>query len=458
MNKHHELSLFIFRRDLRLEDNTGLIAALQQSKQVVPCFIVDPRQVEDTNHYKSSNALQFMIESLQDLEKQLKKRHGKLYIFYGMPEQIVENIIQQISISAVYCNQDYTPFSIHRDKQIEKKCLHHDIAFNQYHDLLLNKPDDVTTSNGTPYVKFTPFYHKASIKKIAQPDHYHGGRFFSGTIAGAQSSHYKKILADKNPLIAVHGGRSNNVNILTNIHKFAHYAQQHNILSKHTTELSAALKFGTLSIREVYYTLKNALGMSNPLLRQLYWRDFFTYIAYYSPFVFGHAFQKKYEDLHWNNNQRYFNAWCAGKTGFPIVDAGMRQLNTTGFMHNRARLIVASFLTKDLHIDWRWGERYFAQQLVDYDPAVNNGNWQWVASTGADAQPYFRIFNPWLQQKKFDPECIYIKTWIPELAKVSNSTIHMWYKEYKKQQTSYPKPLINHTKESIIAKNRYKVV
>ena len=193
-----------------------------------------------------------------------------------------------------------------------------------------------------------------------------------------------------------------------------------------------------------------------PLIKQLYWRDFFTQVAYHSPFVFGQPFHEKYSKLPWSNSEKAFTAWCTGTTGFPIVDAGMRELNATGFMHNRVRMIVASFLTKDLHIDWRKGERYFAQQLVDYDPAVNNGNWQWCASTGCDAQPYFRIFNPWLQQKKFDPQCIYIKKWVPELQKILPLTIHTWYKEDSPPIKNYPRPMVDHGVESKKAKELYK--
>ena len=201
-------------------------------------------------------------------------------------------------------------------------------------------------------------------------------------------------------------------------------------------------------MREVYYAITEQLGSEHPLLRQLYWRDFFTHIAYHFPQVFGRPFLEKFANLHWDNNRDYFQAWSEGKTGFPIVDAGMRELNATGFMHNRLRMIVASFLVKDLHISWRWGERYFAQHLVDYDPCVNNGNWQWAASTGCDAQPYFRIFNPWLQQQKFDPDCRYIYRWIPELKAFSPKTIHQWDKKH--HHCNYPAPIIDHARESQI--------
>ncbi len=221
-----------------------------------------------------------------------------------------------------------------------------------------------------------------------------------------------------------------------------------------TSRLSAHLKFGTCSVREVYYAIVQQLSPEHPLLRQLYWRDFFTHIAFHYPHVFGKAFHPQYDNLVWDNNRGHFQRWAEGTTGFPIVDAGMRELNATGFMHNRVRMIVASFLTKDLHISWRWGERYFAQHLVDYDPAVNNGNWQWAASTGCDAQPYFRIFNPWLQQQKFDPDCQYIYRWIPELNGIPATIIHKWYSKHV--DAPYPAPMLDHARESQIAKERYK--
>ncbi len=222
-----------------------------------------------------------------------------------------------------------------------------------------------------------------------------------------------------------------------------------------TSLLSAHLKFGTVSIREAFYAVQCALGVDHPLLRQFYWRDFFTHIAYHFPEVFGHAFVRKYDALPWRNDQARFYTWAEGRTGFPIVDAGMRELNQTGYMHNRVRMITASFLVKDLHISWRWGERYFAQHLVDYDPCVNNGNWQWAASTGCDAQPYFRIFNPWLQQQKFDADCEYIYRWIPELRPFPPEVIHRWDKKFA--ACDYPKPIVDHRFESEKAKEMFRI-
>lgn len=447
--KQFRTSLFIFRRDLRVDDNTGLAQALAQSERVIPCFIFDPRQVGEHNSYRSDNAVQFMIESLKDLEKQLHKHHAKLYLFYGKADEVVQEIAQKKIIDAVFCNKDYTPFSLKRDETIEHVCIKNHIAFNTFNDALLFNPDEVKTGSGTPYSVFTAFYkHTAKTFSVETPEKLKHGSWYTEKIATEQpESIYKKVLSNDNPNIYTHGGRAAALKIIANLANFDDYASERDFPALDTTLLAAHHKFGTISIRESYHGMKDHLGINHPLLRQLYWRDFFSHVAYHSPFVFGSAFRPEYNKLAWQNDPKKFKAWCDGKTGFPIVDAGMRQLNETGFMHNRVRMIVASFLVKDLHIDWQWGEKYFAQKLIDYDPAVNNGNWQWAASTGCDAQPYFRIFNPWLQQKKFDPECTYIKQWVPELNKFSAKVIHEWHKSGA-PACEYPRPVIAHEVES----------
>jgi deoxyribodipyrimidine photo-lyase len=253
----------------------------------------------------------------------------------------------------------------------------------------------------------------------------------------------------------IEGGRTQALKQLATIHRCIDYTKTRDFPAlQSTSHFSAHLKFGTLSVREVFSGIAQVLELDHPLLRQLYWRDFMTHIAYHFPHVFGHAFIEKFDRLPWENNRDYFDAWTQGRTGFPIVDAGMRELNETGFMHNRVRMIVASFLTKDLRISWRWGERYFAQHLIDYDPCLNNGNWQWAASTGCDAQPYFRIFNPWLQQQKFDANGEYIYRWVPELRGVPLKTIHQWDKKHA--GNFYPAPIVDHSKESQITKAFFK--
>lgn len=455
--KTFKTSLFIFRRDLRLDDNTGLFEAVKTSDLVIPCFIFDPRQITSRNQYRSMNAIQFMIESLQDLEKQLKQRKGKLYLFKGEAEKVIKKCIKLLNINAIFCNEDYTPFNAQRDEAIKKICLQNKIPFFQLNDVLLTEPGEILTGSGTPYVKFTPFFKKALKKEIDKPKKLRSDNFYTKTIKFAEStSIYKSILKKKNPTINIQGGRSNALTILKKLKNFKNYAQQRDFPAIATTYLSAHNKFGTVSIREVYHAIREKLGKNHMLIQQLFWRDFFTHVAYNFPFVFGQAFQQKYNNLSWSKSKKKFNAWCKGKTGFPIVDAGMRQMNKTGFMHNRVRMIVASFLTKDLHISWLWGEKYFAQQLEDYDPCVNNGNWQWSASTGCDAQPYFRIFNPWTQQKKYDSDCIYIKKWVKELQKVDPKIIHTWFKRSSPIIKGYPRPMLDHTVEQKKAKKFYK--
>jgi len=436
-------SLFIFRRDLRLTDNTGLIAALEQSAQVIPCFIFDPTQVSDDNKYKSTNALQFMLESLDDLAEQLAARGGKLHLFYGQPADVVTALIKEEKVDAVFVNHDYTPYSIKRDKTLASICKKNHVVFNAYHDALLNKPEAALKHDGTPYSVFTPYFKNALTIPVVAPRLNKHANYKTLTDEGKSA---KDILPDRNENIFAQGGRSQAKKILDRLDAYKKYEHERDFPAlEATTGLSAHLKFGTCSVREVYEAVIQKLGRAHPLIRQLYWRDFFTHVAFNNQHVFGHAFNQQYEYIEWDNDVHKFNRWCTGSTGFPIVDAGMRQLNATGWMHNRVRMIVASFLVKDLLIDWRWGEQYFATKLVDYDPAVNNGNWQWAASTGCDAQPYFRIFNPPLQQKKFDPDCKYIKHWIPELAHVLPTHIHEWVKISALSNSPYPRPIVDHS-------------
>lgn len=449
----YPLSLFIFRRDLRLTDNIGLITALKESKLVLPCFIFDPRQCLD-NPYKSSNALQFMLESLQDLEKQLEQKSARLFYFDGVSEKVVETIIKKYKIAAVYFNKDYTPFSQYRDQNIKLVCAKHHCDVFTFDDALLIAPDLSLKADGTPYKVFTSFY-KNSLKFPVQKPIKNNFKNFATQFKMPKFS-FKKILAEYRLKPFVKGGRKECQQRLAQLGELINYKNERDYPAKDaTSHLSAYMKFTNCSVREIYYAIKNNVTDADSLIRELYWRDFFSSIAFYFPHVFGKSFYKKYDRVAWKNNEKLFKAWCQGKTGFPIVDAGMRQLNQTGYMHNRLRLITASFLVKDLHIHWLRGEQYFAQKLIDYDPAVNNGNWQWVAGTGVDAQPYFRIFNPWLQQKKFDNNCVYIKTWLPELSHLENKIIHHWYEASYQQLASYPKPIVDHAQESLLAKRLY---
>jgi deoxyribodipyrimidine photo-lyase len=456
MKKTYQTSLFVFRRDLRLDDNPGLQAACLASEAVVPIFIFDPQQVGNSNQYRSNNAVQFMVESLKDLQNQLKKKGGKLYLFYGDAEKLIAHVAKKVKAEAVFFNKDYTPFALKRDKAITSSLKKSSIEVHPFQGLLLTDPEKVVNKSGKPYAVFTPFFKTASATKPRTPEPCRATNFYTKTIAGSEPvSIFNKIAPKDNKEIAVHGGSEQAKKILQKLGNFKNYAKTRDFPELPTTHLSAHLKFGTVSPQQVVAALIKT-NSSQDLIRQLYWRDFYTHLAFHFPHVFGKAFNQKYQGVTWSTSKANFEKWCQGKTGFPLVDAGMRQLNKTGWMHNRVRMVVCSFLTKDLHLHWLWGEKYFAQQLVDYDPCVNNGSWQWGASTGADAAPYFRIFNPWSQQKRFDPECTYIKKWLPELKNVDSKEIHNYFKATEPLTPDYPLPMLEHGPAAQKAKDMFK--
>jgi len=448
MTNKLENGLFIFRRDLRIIDNNGLNFLSELCNNIYTIFIFTPEQVGTENKYKSDNSVQFMIESLENLSSEIKKQGGYLYTFYGKNNKVIADCIKAFDINIVAFNLDITPYARERDNEIVKLCQRMKIFVTYDHDYYLHPPGSIKTGTGDPYQKFTPYYNTASKIKVQIPANSRHLPLkskdvnISNKISLDQAmSKFTKI----NPDILVHGGRPEAIKILTKaVRSIQNYNATHNDLNKQTTQLSAAIKFGCVSIREVYKALHSKTG----LIRQLYWRDFYANVMYEFPRVIGHSLKQKYDKIHWHHNANWFKAWCNGETGFPIVDAGMRQMNITGYMHNRARLIVASFLIKTLLIDWREGEEYFAQTLTDYDVANNNGNWQWVSGGGADSQPYFRVFNPWRQAEEYDPKCEYIKKWIPELKEVSNKDILKWDTEYVNyKDIKYPKPIVNYEEQ-----------
>jgi deoxyribodipyrimidine photo-lyase len=453
----YENGLFIFRRDLRVVDNVGLNLINSICKHIYPIFIFTPEQVTSTNKYKSDEAVQFMIESLENLSSQIGKMNGKLLSFYGKNDTIVNQLIKELDIDIVCFNADYTPYAIQRELSIIQICDKMNITVEYGHDYYLAEPGSIVNGQGDPYQKFTPFYNTALKKKVDSPASLRKIHFAS------TSKHLQhtisldnalKRFTKINPDILVHGGRDNAIKQLKEASKnIKHYSKTHNDLSKPTSQLSAYIKFGCISIREVYKVFKG----NKDFIRQLYWRDFYANILYSFPYVLGSNLKQKYNKIKWHHNSNWFKKWCQGETGFPIVDAGMRQLNTTGYMHNRARLIVASFLVKTLLISWEEGEKYFASRLTDYDPASNNGNWGWISGGGADSQPYFRIFNPWSQSEEHDPECIYIKTWIPELETLDPNTIHNWETECMNfKDIKYPKPICNYSEQKEKVLKMYK--
>jgi deoxyribodipyrimidine photo-lyase len=449
MNKKMENGLFIFRRDLRIVDNNGLNFLSELCNNIYTIFIFTPEQVGSGNKYKSDNAAQFMVKSLEDLASEIRKEGGKLHTFYGHNEKVIADCIKTWDINVVAFNLDITPYARVRDDKIVKMCQKMKVFVTYDHDYYLCNPGTIKTETGLPYQKFTPFYNKASKIKVQPPaskKHLplkNKETHVPNKITLEQAM--KKFVGKENPDILVHGGRQEALKMLSKaVRTIKNYDAIHNDLNKKTTELSAAIKFGCLSIREVYKALHSKTG----LIRQLYWRDFYANILYEFPQVLGKSLKPKYDKIKWHHNSSWFNAWCKGETGFPIVDAGMRQMNATGYMHNRSRLIVASFLVKTLLIDWREGEKYFAQTLTDYSPENNNGNWGWVSGGGADSMPFFRIFNPQRQGEEWDPKCEYIKKWVPELSSLEPKIIHNWQTEYVNyKDIKYPKPICNYEEQ-----------
>ena len=436
----YKKSLFIFRRDLRLEDNIGLIESLQNSTEVIPCFIYDENLI---NNLKDSKfRWNFLNESLTDLDMELKKKGTRLQLLEGKPEKAIEKIIKKHKVEAIFLNTDFTNYSQKRDEKIYQTCKKNEISFHSTLDFLLHNPNEIKTNEGSPYTIYSFFYKKAkqfSIRKISK----NIKKNYSKEIIS--NSEIRKNEIKNNEII---GGRKEALKILKHLDKFRNYDKVRDFPElNQTTMLAAHNKFGTVSIREVHNKIKEELGVDHTIMGEIYWREFFSYILFHFPYSQKKSFRKKFQKIPWAKSEELFKKWCEGKTGFPIVDAGMRQLNKTGFMHNRVRMIVASFLTKDLHMDWKLGEKYFGEKLIDYDPAVNSGNWQWAASTGCDSVPYFRIFNPWRQQERFDLDCKYIKKWVPELQKMKSKTIHELWKEFP-GNLEYPKPILIHKIEA----------
>jgi deoxyribodipyrimidine photo-lyase len=443
-------SLFIFRRDFRLIDNNGLIEACKNSTKVLCAFIFTPEQVKN-NDYFSDASFQFLLESLQDLNEDLQKRLGSnLYLIFDTNIKSLKQIKKDYDFKSVYFNEDYTPYARKRDEEIEEWCIKEEIKCHKIHDYLLAPIGTFLKKDDTYYGVYGPFRKITKGHKIDKPVNYKFDKKKFMKIKSPKKLEDMDSYYVKNKNLLIRGGRSRALKVLLDVGKFSTYDKTRDILDYNTTHLSAYIKYGTISIREVYHKFLEKYNEDFGIIKQLFWREFYFYIVYYNPKVLeeGKSLKEKYDKIKWKNNPKFIQAWKEGRTGYPAVDAAMRQLNTEGYQHNRGRLITSAILIKILHCDWRIGEKYFAQKLVDYDPAVNNGNWQWGSGSGADSQPYLRIFNPWTQSKKFDLNCLYIKKWIPELKSVPNKEIHEWdlhYHKYKK--IDYPGP-INDYKEA----------
>jgi deoxyribodipyrimidine photo-lyase len=461
----YDKGLFIFHRDFRLTDNIGLLEACSQCKELYLCFIFTPDQVGKTNSYRSLNAIQFMIESLEELSTEIEKQGGELLIFYDKQPKVIEQFIKNQNIQAVFFNKDYTPYAVERDNESVELCKKNNIDCNMFSDYYLLEPGTITTGSGKDvYKKYTPFYDAVLNIKINKPL-----REPIKNIVKKSSNMEKLITLEKanklfinqnssskqNPNILVNGGRNEALNKLKlALTQQKEYDETRDYFMNNTTFLSAYIKFGCVSIREVYHSFKDKFGLRHGLIRELLWREFFAHILYAYPETMVSSY--KFKDIHWRNSKIDYEKWCNGETGFPTIDAFMRQMNQTGFMHNRGRMAVANFLTKTLLLDWRLGAKYFAQKLTDYDVASNQGNWQSVASTGVYGGAYFRDMNPWIQSKKFDKEGEFIKKWIPELKDVEPRDIHKWdvaCREPKYKDVKYNKPMVDYSeqKEKMLA-------
>lgn len=454
--KQYQKSLFIFRRDLRLEDNTGLLKACEVSEEVIPLFIFDPRQYDaKKNDYFSARGFSFLLDSLEELDEALKKRGSRLYVAKGVQEEIVGSLVSKNAIEGVFFNIDYTPFAQKRDARIKKIVEKEGASCTALNDLSLVPVEEIETNEGKSYSVFTPFMKKAMERDVPTPERNNFKNFFNGKLEGENTSlkeFIKKYRGDQ----MTGGGREEALSILRDLSFLKEYAYDRNIPSERgTSKLSPHLKYGTVSVREVYHDARKEVSTSHQFISELYWRDFYLHVSYSFPHVFKKSFLPWADEIRWRNNKKEFDAWKQGMTGVPIVDAGMRELLETGWMHNRARMIVASFLTKNLLIDWRWGEQFFAQELVDYDPSSNNGGWQWSASVGADPRP-LRIFNPYTQAEKYDPDGVYIKKWVPELKDVDTALLTNGKEIDFSEYAPYPKPIASQKESYHRAREVYK--
>ena len=400
--------IFWFRRDLRLDDNHALFKALKSGYDVLPIFIFDSNITNKLN--QNDHRLNYINNVLDGLNKRLSENKKKIYIYKGDPIEIISKLIIKLKIKEIYLNKDYEPYAIDRDDKIEKLCVANNVSYNSFKDHVIFEEDQIVKKDGTPYVVYTP-YSRKWIEKFQsnQLDSYPSELNLGGFVDSDKIREVNYLMDFEKNIISP---KTYNLN-KDLIDK---YEETRNFPAlDSTSRIGVNLRFGTVSTRKIVKT--SSERSNNTFLKELIWREFFIQILWHFPHTTEKSFKDKYERIEWRNNMDDFKLWCDGKTGYPIVDAGMNQLNKTGFMHNRLRMVVGSFLCKHLLIDWRLGEKYFADKLFDYEQASNVGNWQWVAGCGVDAAPYFRIFNPEEQQKKFDKELQFIKKWIPNYDK-----------------------------------------
>ncbi|WP_370398527.1 deoxyribodipyrimidine photo-lyase [Tenacibaculum dicentrarchi] len=410
----NKLAIFWFRRDLRLEDNVALFNALNSSNKVVPLFIFDEEILD--NLPKNDARVSFIYQTLQQLDTDLKDAGSSLLIKKGNPLEVWKTITSEFDISAVYTNKDYEPYALQRDTEIHDFLKSKSIDFLRYKDQVIFEKAEVTKNDGLPYTVYTPYKNKWLQKFNAEEDlknyeiNFNNFHQFTSEIPSLKSIGFNESSIKVTPY---------------NLSNLANYDEVRDFpFADKTSYLSPYFRFGLVSVRKM---VQFALKTNATFLNELIWREFFMQVLFHFPKVVTNNFKQKYDAIPWRNNEAEFEKWCKGETGYPMVDAGMRQLNKTGYMHNRVRMITAGFLCKHLLIDWRWGEAYFAEKLLDYELSANNGNWQWSAGTGCDAAPYFRVFNPEAQLKKFDKDLQYIRKWIENF-----------------NELTYPQPMVEH--------------
>jgi deoxyribodipyrimidine photo-lyase len=424
--------LFWHRRDLRINDNAGLFKALTSGFKVQPVFIFDKQILY--NLAKDDQRVAFIYQEIRRLKQQYQSLGTELLVLYGDPTHSIPDLCSELACSHVFTNSDYEPYALIRDNEIKIKLSSVNCAFIEAKDHVIFEKSEVTKDDGLPYTVYTPYANK--WRKLLTEDQLAAFESSEHTHQLRQANEFTSLISMEEmgfeaKIKTVFPSNLFPETIISNYHETRNFPA----LSG-TSRLSIHLRFGTISIRSLAaYALKH----NATYLNELIWRDFYQMIIFHFPKTINNAFKPLYDQINWERNEVHFQAWCEGKTGYPLVDAGMRELNETGFMHNRVRMVVASFLTKHLLLDWRLGEAYFAEKLLDFELASNVGGWQWAAGSGCDAAPYFRVFNPTSQQEKFDPTFSYIKKWVPEFG-----------------SSNYPKPIIEHTfaRERILA--RYK--
>lgn len=409
------------RRDLRLEDNTALRNALTEDKNVQLLFIFDPAILDRLE--KDDARVSFIFEQLRAIDEKVQEKGSSLLIRYGAPKDVFSELQQEIGLNSIYINHDYEPYATERDRQIEEWAAQHEIQFNSYKDQVIFEKNDVLKDDGKPYVVFTPYkrkwiQHFESLPKYSQNEECNWPNLRPLNKAEHKISSLKDIGFEPTKIALQEFDLSSDL--------IENYEAKRNFPAQNgTSRIGVHLRFGTISIRKL---VQKAYAANNhTFLSELIWREFFMQILWHFPHTINKSFKPKYDRIQWNNNSEDFERWKSGTTGYPLVDAGMRELNTSGYMHNRVRMLCASFLCKHLLIDWRWGEAYFASKLLDFELASNVGNWQWAAGSGVDAAPYFRIFNPESQIKKFDQRLAYISKWVPDF-----------------QELTYPQPMVEH--------------